>query len=184
MENKNCNWGFKNEIDKNYHDKEWCKVSHDDKYIFEMLILEGYQAGLSWSIILNKREKIREVFDNFDYEKIAKYSEKKLEKLYVTDGIIKSKMKIDATVSNAKAFIKVQEEFGSFDKYIWSFVNNEPIINSWKELSEIPTSTELSIKISKDLKKRGFKYVGPVTTYSFMQGIGMVNDHIKSCEFK
>lgn len=184
MENKNCNWGFKSEIDKNYHDKEWCKVSHDDKYIFEMLILEGYQAGLSWSIILNKREKIREVFDNFDYEKIAKYSEKKLEKLYVTDGIIKSKMKIDATVSNAKAFIKVREEFGSFDKYIWDFVNNEPIINSWEELSEIPTSTELSIKISKDLKKRGFKYVGPVTTYSFMQGIGMVNDHIKSCEFK
>ena len=178
-----CGWA-KGEKDILYHDTEWGVPSHDDGYIFEMLILEGFQAGLSWNNILQKRENFREAFHNFDYKKIAEYNETKLDELLQNQGIIRNRLKINSTVTNAKAFMKVQEEFGSFAKYIWNFTDNKRIINKWKELSEVPATSELSDKISKDLKKRGFKFIGSTIIYSFLQAIGIIDDHLMSCPYK
>lgn len=154
---------------------------HDDRLLFEFLILEGFQAGLSWHCILKKRENFRKAFDGFNPVKVAKYGEKKIEALMQDAGIIRNRLKILAAVSNAKAYLAVQKEFGSFDKYIWEFVKGKPIQNSWKTGREIPAKTELAEKISKDLKARGFKFVGPTVVYAHMQATGMVNDHLTSC---
>ena len=181
--NNRCGWA-KGEKDILYHDTEWGVPSHDDRYIFEMLILEGFQAGLSWNTILQKRENFRKAFDNFDYRKMAEYDEMKLNELLKNEGIIRNRLKINSTVTNARAFMKVQEEFGSFAKYIWNFTDNKRIINKWQELSEVPATSELSDKISKDLKKRGFKFVGSTIIYSFLQAIGIIDDHLISCPYK
>ena len=184
MNNSNrCGWA-KGEKDILYHDTEWGVPSHDDGYIFEMLILEGFQAGLSWNTILQKRENFRKAFDNFDYRKIAEYDETKLNELLQNQEIIRNRLKINSTVTNAITFMKVQEEFGSFAKYIWNFTDEKRIINKWKELSEVPATSELSDKISKDLKKRGFKFVGSTIIYSFLQAIGIIDDHLMSCPYK
>ena len=178
-----CAWVTK-DSEKDYHDNEWGVPSHDDLYMFEMLILEGFQAGLSWTTILNKRENFRKAFDNFDYNKIKDYKQDKIDELLKNDGIVKNKLKVNSTVENAKAFIKVQEEFGSFDKYIWGFVNNKQIVNKWKDTKDLPAKTELSDKISKDMKKRGFKFVGSTIIYSYLQAVGIIDDHITTCSFK
>ena len=184
MDNHNrCGWA-KGEKDILYHDTEWGVPSYDDGYIFEMLILEGFQAGLSWNTILQKRENFRKAFDNFDYKKIAKYDEKKLNELMQNEGIIRNKLKINSTVTNAVSFMKIQKEFGSFSDYIWGFTDKKRIINKWKDLSEVPATTELSDKISKDLKKRGFKFIGSTIIYSFLQVIGIIDDHLASCPYK
>ena len=184
MDNYNrCGWA-KGEKDILYHDTEWGVPSYDDGYIFEMLILEGFQAGLSWNTILQKRENFRKAFDNFDYKKIAKYDEKKLNELMQNEGIIRNKLKINSTVTNAVSFMKIQKEFGSFSDYIWGFTDKKRIINKWKDLSEVPATTELSDKISKDLKKRGFKFIGSTIIYSFLQAIGIIDDHLASCPYK
>lgn len=166
---------------KEYHDKEWGTPVHDDQILFEFLILEGAQAGLSWNTILQKRENFRRAFDEFDYKKIAKFNEKKVEELLNNAGIIRNKLKIEAAIANAQALLKIQDEFGSFSNYIWKFVDDKPIINRFKTLKELPSKTEQSELISKDLKKRGFKFVGPTIIYSFMQAVGLTNDHISDC---
>jgi DNA-3-methyladenine glycosylase I len=176
-----CNWGTINEIMIKYHDEEWGVPLHNDQKLFEFLVLEGFQAGLSWQIVLNKREAFRRAFDDFNIEKVAKYDEKKLEELVQNKAIIRNKMKIAATVNNAQRFLEVQKEFGSFDKYIWKFVDYKPIVNSFKTIKELPAKTPLSDKISDDLKKRGFKFIGSTVVYAHMQATGMVNDHITSC---
>ncbi|MFX1558369.1 MAG: DNA-3-methyladenine glycosylase I [Promethearchaeota archaeon] len=176
-----CEWANYNAQMKEYHDKEWGVPEHDDINLFEFLILEGMQAGLSWNTILNKRENFREAFDNFDYNKIAQYQENKIEKLLENKGIIRNRLKLNSVVTNAKAFIKIIEEFGSFDKYLWDFVNNKPIHSAWNTLSELPSNTELSDKISQDLKKKGFKFIGSTIIYAFMQAVGIVNDHVVNC---
>ena len=182
MEEKiRCGWCVGDPLYEAYHDLEWGVPLKDDAAIFEFLILETFQAGLSWITILRKRENFRKAFDDFDYRKIAGYDEEKLEDLMQDSGIIRNRLKIKATVSNALAFMKVQEEFTSFSDYIWKFVNGSPIQNSWKDLKELPATTEISEALSKDLKKRGFKFVGPTVVYAHMQATGMVNDHIKSC---
>lgn len=175
-----CSWA-NNELAIKYHDKEWCKISKNDSYIFEMLMLESFQAGLSWDIILKKRENFRSAFDNFDYKKISDYDENKIEELLQNEGIIRHKLKISATINNAKKFIEIQKEFGTFANYIWDFVEGKQIINNWKEMKEVPVKTELSDKISRDLKKRGFKFVGSTIIYSFLQAIGIIDDHIEGC---
>lgn len=181
-----CPWATdKDEVARklyeNYHDCEWGVPLHEDKKLFEFLILEGFQAGLSWITILKKRESFRVAFDDFDYQKIAAYNESKIESLMQNEGIIRNRAKIEATISNAKAFMAVQREFGSFDKYIWGFVGGKPIMNNFKSIADLPASTPLSDTIAKDLKKRGFKFVGTTTIYAFMQAVGMVNDHLTSC---
>ncbi|MBY8989604.1 MAG: DNA-3-methyladenine glycosylase I [Candidatus Lokiarchaeota archaeon] len=178
---KRCNWGNYNDQMKEYHDTEWGVPVHDDRLLFEFLTLEGAQAGLSWNTILQKRENFREAFDNFDYNKIAAYGEKKVEELLNNAGIIRNRLKIESTIVNAKVLLKVLEEFGSFDNYIWEFIDNNPIINKFKTLEELPPKTEQSERISKALKKRGFKFVGPTIIYSFMQAVGMINDHTIDC---
>ncbi|MDY3315704.1 DNA-3-methyladenine glycosylase I [Riemerella anatipestifer] len=184
METKNkerCGWVTNDEIYINYHDTEWGEPVFEDKKLFEMLLLEGFQAGLSWITILKKRENFRQAFDDFNYTKIAAYNQTKLEELLCNTGIIRNRLKIESSVKNAKAFIKVREEFGTFSQYIWRFVEHQPIRNEFKNLLEVPASTPLSDKISKDLKKRGFKFVGTTIIYAFMQAIGMVNDHVQTC---
>jgi DNA-3-methyladenine glycosylase I len=176
-----CSWAEYNALMQEYHDKEWGTPIHDDKLLFEFLILEGVQAGLSWNIVLQKRENYRKAFDDFDYKKIANYDEKKVEELLQNKGIIRNRRKIQAAITNAKAFLEIQKEFGSFDEYIWRFVNHKPIQNAYKSLPEIPAKTELSGKISNDLKKRSFKFVGATIIYAFMQAVGMINDHIIDC---
>ena len=176
-----CNWSTSDPLYINYHDNEWGVPVHDDRLLFEFLILEGAQAGLSWITILKKRENYRKAFDNFDPEKIAKYSGKKVEKLLKDEGIIRNRLKINAAVQNAKSFLTIQYEFGSFDKYIWRFVNGKPKINKWKNLKDVPPKTNESDLMSRDLKKRGFKFVGSTICYAFMQATGMVNDHIVNC---
>ncbi|MEN7982664.1 MAG: DNA-3-methyladenine glycosylase I, partial [Nanoarchaeota archaeon] len=166
---KRCAWASNNPINKKYHDKEWGIEVHNEKKLFEMLILEGAQAGLSWLTILKKRKNYRKAFDNFNYKKIAKYEDKKIQELLENKGIIRNKLKIKSTIQNAKIFIKIQKEFGSFNKYIWSFVKNKPIKNNYKTHKQIPSKTELSDKISKDLKKRGMSFVGSTIIYAFMQ---------------
>ncbi len=182
MSKKRCTWVDKsNKLYIQYHDKEWGVPQHDDALLFEMLILEGAQAGLSWAIILNKRENYRKAFDNFDPKKVAKYSEKKKERLLQNEGIVRNRLKIKSAIQNAQVFLKIQKEFGSFDKYIWKFVSHKPIQNKFKYISEIPAKTELSDRISKDLKSRGMNFVGSTIIYAFMQAVGMVNDHETSC---
>ncbi len=182
MENKTrCAWCEKDDLYRNYHDNEWGKPVYDDETIFEFLILETFQTGLSWYTVLAKRENFRKAFDNFDLMKIANYSEDKMDALAEDTGIIRNKLKIKATVTNAQAFIKVQEEFGSFSKYIWGFVDGKPIDNQPKTLSEVKATTPISDALSKDLKKRGFKFVGSTVMYAHMQATGMVNDHILEC---
>ncbi|WP_250433279.1 DNA-3-methyladenine glycosylase I [Hanstruepera flava] len=176
-----CNWCVGDELYETYHDKEWGVPVYDDDTIFEFLILETFQAGLSWITILKKRENFRKAFDNFDYQKIAKYQQPKIESLLQDAGIVRNKLKVNATVTNAQAFMKIQDEFGSFSKYIWDFVGGKPIKNSWKTMSAVPATTAISDTISKDLKKRGFKFVGSTVIYAHMQATGMVNDHIISC---
>jgi len=176
-----CQWAGNDPLYQEYHDKEWGIPVHDDRKLFEMLILEGAQAGLSWITILRKRENYRIAFDNFDAKKIAKYDSKKVKQLLQNEGIIRNRLKINAAIINAKLFLEVQKESGSFDKYIWKFVNDKPIINRWKNLKEIPAKTKESDAMSKDLKKRGFKFVGSTICYAFMQAVGMVNDHTIDC---
>ena len=175
-----CGWSTTEKY-HDYHDKEWGRPSHDDRHLFEMLILEGMQAGLSWLTILNKREAFRKAFDNFDPVKVAKYGEKKIDELLNNAAIVRNKLKVNAAVTNARAFLEVQKEFGSFDKYIWSYVDGKPIQNHFKNMTDIPATTALSDKISKDLKKRGFKFIGSTIIYAYMQSIGMVNDHLTHC---
>lgn len=177
---KRCGWA-KNDLAIQYHDTEWGVPLHDDRGLFEFLILEGAQAGLSWDTILAKRENYRKAFDNFDAAKVARYGQSKCEKLLLNDGIIRNRLKIASTVSNAKAFLKVQKEFGSFDAYIWAFVGGKPVVNKLKDIGSAPAKTEISDAISKDLKKRGFNFVGSTIMYAFMQATGMVNDHLTTC---
>jgi len=178
---KRCAWATNDPQMIEYHDKEWGNPIHDEQLLFELLILEGAQAGLSWSTVLHKRENFRKAFDNFDYNKISKYTEQQIEDLMNNKGIIRNRRKIEAVVVNAKAFLQVQKEFGSFDKYIWKFVNYKTVDNKFKDLSELPSKTEQSEQMSKDLKKRGFKFIGPTICHAFMQAVGMVNDHVQGC---
>ena len=182
MTKKRCAWcNENNTIYCTYHDEEWGVPVYDDQKLFEMLILEGAQAGLSWETILKKRNNYREVFDNFNINKVANYNEEKISELLQNKGIVRNRLKIVATVKNAKIFLTIQTEFGSFDKYFWDYAGNVPIKNKFKRLSDIPAKTDLSSKISSDLKKRGMNFVGPTIIYAFMQSVGMVNDHEVSC---
>jgi DNA-3-methyladenine glycosylase I len=174
-----CSWAA-NELSIRYHDEEWGVPTHDDRTLFEFLILEGAQAGLSWDTILRKRENYRAAFDNFDPEQVAKYGRRKIQALLRDPGIIRNRLKIASAVQNAKAFLKIQEEFGSFDRYIWQFVGGQPVTNPWTS-KRVPARTLVSDTMSKDLKKRGFTFVGSTICYAFMQAVGMVNDHAKDC---
>ena len=176
---RRCSWAS-NELNVPYHDTEWGVPVHDDDKLFEFLILEGAQAGLSWDTILKKREAYREAFSGFDSAKVARFSEAKLEKLMTNDGIIRNRLKIASAVSNAKAFLAVQKELGSFDRYIWSFVGQKPVVNK-RRGGDVPATTPVSDSLAKDLKRRGFKFVGSTIMYAFMQATGMVNDHLVSC---
>ena len=176
-----CSWSGDNSLYIKYHDEEWGVPVKDDKKLFEFLILETFQAGLSWITVLKKRENFRKAFDQFDYHKIANYNDVKVAHLLQDAGIIRNKLKIKATITNAQSFIKIQQEFNSFSNYIWEFTNHKTIKNKWTDMSKIPAKTELSDKISNDLKKRGFNFVGYTICYALMQAVGMVNDHVKSC---
>ena len=176
-----CGWSSGEPLYIEYHDNEWGVPLHEDRKLFEMLILEGFQAGLSWLIILRKRKNFRKAFDDFDVKKIANYDKKKINSLLKDEGIIRNKLKIQAAIINAKCFLEVQKEFGSFNNYIWQFVDYIPIQNNFKMLAEIPAKTNVSDTISKDLKKKGFKFVGSTICYAFMQAVGITNDHIVSC---
>ena len=175
-----CEWAT-DEPNLSYHDKEWGKPEHNDQKLFEFLILEGAQAGLSWVTILKRREGYRKAFSNFDVTKVSKYNQKQITKLLKDESIIRNRLKVNSAVNNAKQFLKVQKEFGTFDKYIWGFVDHKPIKNQFKKLSDLPASTLISENMSKDLKKRGFNFVGPTICYALMQAIGMVNDHTSGC---
>ncbi len=177
---KRCDWA-KNELAVAYHDSEWGVQLHDDRALFEFIVLEGAQAGLSWDTILRKRENYRVAFDNFDPEKVAGYGDAKVAELLLNEGIIRNRLKVASAVTNAAAFLRVQGEFGSFDRYIWGFVEGKPIVNSWTDTLQVPAKTEISDVISKDLKERGFKFVGSTIMYAHMQATGMVNDHLTSC---
>lgn len=178
---KRCDWCGTEEIYIDCHDKDWGVPVHDDRLHFEMIILDGAQAGLSWITILKRRESYRKAFDNFDVLKVSRYSSKKIEKLLTNPGIIRNRLKVNSTVQNARCFLKIQKEFGSFDKYIWQFVNHKTIQNKWKKMSELPAKTAQSDAMSKDLKKRGFSFVGSTICYAYMQAAGMVNDHTLGC---
>ncbi|MHC4873640.1 MAG: DNA-3-methyladenine glycosylase I [Planctomycetota bacterium] len=178
---KRCSWCEGDEDYVIYHDRDWGVPVYDDGVLFEMLILEGAQAGLSWLTILKRRESYRKAYDNFNPVKMSRWSDKKIEKLLQDPGIIRNKLKVAAAKQNAISFLEVAKEFGSFSKYIWSFVGGKPITNRFKSISEIPAATDVSDKMSKDLKKRGFKFVGSTICYAFMQSVGMVNDHVTSC---
>jgi len=179
---KRCTWAAgSSEQMQQYHDKEWGVPVHDDRLLFEFLILEGAQAGLSWSTVLAKRENYKKAFSNFDVKKIIKYDQQKIDKLLLNPGIIRNKLKVNSVVINAKAFIEVQKEYGSFDKYLWSFVDGKPIFNGWKSSDMLPAKTELSDKLSAALKKRGFKFIGSTICYAFLQAVGLVNDHSVNC---
>jgi DNA-3-methyladenine glycosylase I len=176
-----CSWPTGDPLLIKYHDREWGVPLHDDRKLFEFLVLEGFQAGLSWLTVLRKRENFRKAFDGFDFNRVARYDGRKINSLLKDSGIIRNRSKIQGAVSNAKAFIEVRKEFGSFDKYIWGFTGGKPVHNAFKSLKELPSRTGLSDLISNDLKKRGFKFVGSTIVYSHMQATGMVNDHIKDC---
>lgn len=176
-----CDWCINNDLYQKYHDKEWGEPIYEDRKLFEMLLLESFQAGLNWLTILKKRESFRKAFDEFDYEVISNYSAEKISELLQNENIIRHRGKIEAAINNANAFLKIQNEFGSFSNYIWKFVDKTPKLNSFSSLDQVPAQTELSQRISKDLKKRGFKFLGPTTVYAFMQAVGMVNDHLTYC---
>ncbi len=176
-----CEWARGDLLYIDYHDNEWGVPEHDDRKLFELLILEGTQAGLNWLTILRKRDNYREAFDNFDVRKIGEYDKRKLEELLSNKGIVRNRLKIEATIQNAKAFVTLQRQFGNFDAYIWQFVNRKPKKNAWKTVEEIPSKTAESDAMSRDLIKRGFKFVGPTICYAFMQATGMVNDHTIDC---
>lgn len=181
MEIVRCGWSTNDLLYIKYHDEEWGVPCHKDRKLFEMLILEGFQAGLSWITILRKRKEFKKAFDNFDPKKIVKYDSKKINQLMKNEGIIRNKLKIKSAKINAALFLKTQKEFGSFDKYIWQFTGGKPVVNKFKSLSEIQPTTKESDAMSKDLKKRGFKFIGSTICYAFMQATGMVNDHIVGC---
>ncbi|MZP31227.1 DNA-3-methyladenine glycosylase I [Heliobacterium undosum] len=176
-----CDWANRSELEKAYHDQEWGRPVYDDRRLFEMLILEGMQAGLSWSTILGKRETMREAFDGFDPAVIVQYDERKINALLQNTGIIRNRLKVNAVIENAKAYFKTQSQYGSFSDFLWRYVNHEPIQNHWTDMSQVPARTELSDLISKEMKKLGFKFVGSTIIYSFMQAVGMVNDHLSYC---
>jgi DNA-3-methyladenine glycosylase I len=176
-----CEWAGSDPLNIAYHDQEWGLPVHDDRRLFEMLILEGAQAGLSWITILKKRENYREAFDNFEAEKIVHYDATRIETLLANPGIIRNRRKIEATIQNARAFLATQQEFGSFDAYLWQFVGGSPIQNAWRSLADIPAQTVESQAMSKDLRKRGFNFVGPTICYAFMQAVGICNDHVVNC---
>ncbi|MCP2502053.1 MAG: DNA-3-methyladenine glycosylase I [Deltaproteobacteria bacterium] len=178
---KRCEWAGRSELERAYHDKEWGVPVHDDRRLFEFLILEGAQAGLSWSTVLKKREGYRKAFGNFDVRVVSGFSEEDVSTLLADPGIIRNRLKIRAAVDNAKAFLRVQEEFGRFDDYIWRFVDGVPVRNAWSRMTEIPCSTPASDAMSEDLRNRGFKFVGSTICYAFMQAVGMVNDHVVEC---
>jgi DNA-3-methyladenine glycosylase I len=182
---KRCDWlnlsNYNQGYYIDYHDKEWGTPTYDDRMLFELIVLEGFQAGLSWSTILKKRDNFRKAFDNFDYKKVAKYNKRKVESLLKNEGIIRNRMKINSAINNAKVFIEIRKEFGTFSNYIWEFVDHKPIDNKFKTLKDIPAKTELSDKISKDLKKRGMSFIGSTIMYAYMQSIGLVNDHQTKC---
>jgi len=178
---KRCNWCMGSELYMEYHDKEWGEPVFDDRKHFEFMVLESAQAGLSWITILKKRENYRKAYDNFDPEKVARYGEKKKTSLLANPGIVRNRLKIEASINNAKHFLEIQKEFGSFSDYIWSFTKGKPVKGKWKTLEDIPARTELSDLISSDLKKRGFKFLGSIIIYSHLQATGIVNDHITSC---
>ncbi len=176
-----CGWAQGSQLEKDYHDNEWGVPIHDDQLLFEFLNLESAQAGLSWVTILNKRENYQTAFDNFDIQKVSNYDEARIAELLDNPGIVRNKLKVNATVNNAQRVIEVQKEFGRFDAYIWQFVSGKPLVNSWKDMSEVPSSTAESDAMSKDLKKRGFKFIGTTICYAYMQASGMVNDHVTDC---
>lgn len=176
-----CPWAGTDPLYVTYHDDEWAVPAHDDQKLFEMLILEGAQAGLSWITVLRKRENYRRAFSTFDPQRVARYDTKKVERLLMNEGIIRNRLKVGSAVKNAKAFLSVQAEFGSFDRYIWAFVDGRPIENAWERLQDVPARTDTSDAMSKDLKRRGFSFVGSTICYAFMQATGMVNDHLVSC---
>ena len=176
-----CNWVTTDPLYIKYHDEEWGKPVYDDETICEFLVLEAFQAGLSWITILKKRENFRNAFDHFDYQKIATYTDEKIEELMQNAGIVRNRLKILATINNAQRFMEIQQEFGSFSKYIWNFVNGKPMVNTFKTIQEVPATTDISDALAKDLKKRGFKFLGSTVMYAHMQATGMVNDHIVSC---
>lgn len=178
---KRCAWPGENPLMQEYHDKEWGVPLHDDKLFFEFLVLDAAQAGLNWAMILNKRTGYRRAFANFDVKKVARFTDKKVEKLLQDPGIVRNRLKVNSAVTNAKAFLEVQKEFGSFDTFIWQFVGGKPIQNKWKKEKDIPTSSAESDAMSRDLKKRGFKFVGTTICYAFMQAAGLVNDHTTDC---
>jgi DNA-3-methyladenine glycosylase I len=178
---RRCEWSGADPLYIEYHDREWGVPLHDDRRLFEMLILEGAQAGLSWITILRKRGAFREAFDSFDPSRVARFDGRKVRELLSNRGIIRNRLKIQSAVQNARAFLEIREEFGTFDRYIWQFVENSPIHNRWKKLQEIPARTQESDVLSRDLKKRGFKFVGSTICYAFMQAVGMVNDHVIDC---
>jgi DNA-3-methyladenine glycosylase I len=178
---RRCEWAGGSELEQAYHDREWGVPLHDDRCLFEFLVLEGAQAGLSWSTILRKREGYRKAFDHFDARKIARYAAHDVSRLLANPEIIRNRLKISAAITNAQAFLKVQEQFGSFDPYIWRFVQGRPIQNAWEKITDIPASTPESEAMSRDLRQRGFTFVGATICYAFMQAVGMVNDHIVGC---
>jgi DNA-3-methyladenine glycosylase I len=176
-----CEWGDKSALEQAYHDDEWGVAIHYDKLLFEFLILEGAQAGLSWSTILRKREGYRKAFDDFDVRKVAQYTEHDVARLLANSEIIRNKLKINAAITNASAFLQIQEQFGSFDRYLWQFVHGRTMQNAWAKMTDIPSRTPESDALSRDLQKRGFKFVGPTICYAFMQAVGLVNDHVVDC---
>lgn len=180
-EPKRCAWVTDDKVYQDYHDLEWGRPVHDDQKLFEAIVLDAFQAGLSWLTILKKRENFREAFDHFDVEKVARYNTRQVEVLMQDPGIVRNRLKIQAAATNARIFLKLQDHFGAFDKYIWQFVNGEPIVNHWKSIAEIPPRDAHSDAMSRDLKQRGFKFVGSTICYAFMQATGMINDHTVDC---
>ena len=178
---KRCEWARNSDLEAEYHDKEWGVVSTDDRHLFEMLILEGAQAGLSWSTILKKRDSYQQAYYGFDPERVARFTKKSVERLLGDPGIVRNRLKVNASIQNAKAYLEIQKEYGSFSEFVWDFVDGAPVVNRWRHLQDIPAETTESQALSKALKKRGFKFVGPTICYAFMQSVGMVNDHEISC---
>ena len=181
---KRCEWCGDDPLYVKYHDKEWGVPVHDDRTLFEFLVLEGAQAGLSWITILRKREGYRKAYDDFDVQKVASYDESKIEELLINPDIVRNKLKVRSSVNNAKLFMEIQKEFGSFDSHRWSFTDGKQIINSWEEISQVPVTSELSDTVSRDLKKRGFKFTGSTIIYSYLQAVGIINDHTIWCSFR
>ncbi len=178
---RRCDWCLGNELYMAYHDTEWGVPVHEDRGHFEFLVLEGAQAGLSWLTVLRKRDSYRKAFDNFDPARVARYNDRKIEGLLADPGIVRNRRKVESAITNARAFLAVQKEFGTFDRYLWGFVDGKPVRNRWKSISEIPATSDLAERVSADLKKRGFRFVGPTIIYAHLQAIGVINDHIASC---